>query len=239
MSVAEQSSSAGERVQEVLDAAESHLAARAADEDSAQDDDLDDIAGQAAELLSETDPGQLLAAIGPDDTRPDEEPSSLPEAMANSDPETVVTLRKLVTLSKLDAEADGDDRERYIERLRELSADDSNDQSSEVAGEDTEGGQPEGDEDSEPGSDEGEGDDYAERLRDELEDGIDEFRDGIQSMRSELSDESESEGDEGDDGSRPEPGQGTMFSTVPSRNRADLRDRTRLSTVRNNRTEDG
>lgn len=189
----------GERIRAVIDEAESSL--ESADNlDSAA---LEDVAARAATLVSEVGPAQLAEAIGDADG----ESSSITEAMARSDRETVVALRKLLALSALH---DDNDSEAF-ERFRSLA-------------------------DAEVADSSADGIDGAERLREELTDSIDEFREGIAKARESLeSDEAESDDAAGSGADPSPPGDGTMLSTVPTADRVDMRGLRRFSTVRKRR----
>ncbi len=182
--------------------------------DSLEEDDtssLEGLASDAAELVSETHPRALINAITAEDDASDSV-ETIPAAIAKSDRMTVVTLRKLLALAKMDS-GDGLERSGQIETYRELLglAEESSVSSD----------QPEterGDEPLEP----------VEQLRTTIQDGIDEFRERLDALREEDADES---GDQETDEDRWR-GQGTMLSTMPSSNRADMTVVSRFSTVR-------
>lgn len=220
--------SVGERVHELVAEGERRL--ESLDQGADPADVFDDLASEAGELIDETDPRTLLAAIGGGEHGDD--PGSFPEAMAQSDPETVIVLRKLLLLAEID---DGSIAES-VETFRKLSdvgseqsePDDRGDESESAEGEDVE---------TEDGSTAG--DEATDTLQLALREGIDEFRDGIERMRSELQDAEESSSDEAEDeSSGAKPTGGTMFSTMPSSDRPDMRKPSRLSTVRSTGNED-
>jgi ribonuclease E len=241
------------------------------DPDGASDDDVedefDDLSREANDLVSQAEPVELLDAVGATDVSEDDPPETLSNALAQSDPDTVVALRKLLVLSRMDDETDDSTATERLETLRELydETDDSDDED-EDAGHDDEDDAPDATADTadgnEQGSDpedpeDGEGDEadeadeadeddedgVAEQLRETLLDGVDEFRDGVRDVRADLEgrDEADAEDEEadetdetggGDDQSHGSGSDGTMLSTLPSRDRSDLRRPSRFSTVR-------
>uniref|UniRef100_UPI0035656C83 hypothetical protein n=1 Tax=Salinigranum sp. TaxID=1966351 RepID=UPI0035656C83 len=231
------------------------------DPDSETDDDVadefDDLSREANDLVSQAEPVELLDAVGATDVSEDDPPETLSNALAQSDPDTVVALRKLLVLSRMDEETDDSTATEQLETLRELydetddgaggdddverGDDDAPDERADTADGGDQGSDAEDDGDDEDG--------VAEQLRETLLGGVDEFRDGVRDVRADLEgrdeeDEESEAGDEdadetdgsgdADDQSKGSGSDGTMLSTLPSRDRSDLRRPTRFSTVRGN-----
>lgn len=227
---------AADRVRQLLREVDERLAAADGDGglDSDAMEDFGELAARANELVSESDPGTLLEAVDGFDGS-EVEPASLSEAIAQSDPETVVSLRKLLTLSKMGEAQESDTLGAHIEELRDLydiaeteHNGGTEDESRETASSERESN---GDETAA-----GEESDYSERIKGMLQDGINEFREGMRTTRAALeeNDEPGRERNESDP-TGSQTGDGTMFRTIPSKNRADMRVSTRFSTVRNQR----
>lgn len=218
-------------------------------------EELSDVAARADDLVSETDPADLLDAVGSSDGHDGDDPESILEAIEESDPETVVVLRKLLTLSKMDGDEDEDSLVERVEEFHDLEeahpdatgGDDPEERAEAGGSADEPDDEARAESPDTDGDETGEktADDYAEEMRSSIQEGIDEFKDGIQRLQDELEDdgedddEEESDSEAGDGGTGHSPANsGTMFSTVPSRSRTALRGVRRLSTVRNNRTDD-
>lgn len=221
----EESADIAERIEEILADAEDRI--NTPESDGA----IGDLAGRANAVISNTSPNELLGALG----APGEDAATIPGAIAKSDPSTVLQLRKLITLSKLARSEDEDTRGALRERFRELSdrpaspgtaEDEMHEHVEAGAGAATKGGD----------ADSSDGTDHAERLKEAFQDRLGEFRDGIQRTREHLAGQSETSSDEEhDDREGSTPREGTMFSTVPPTNRADMTRSRRISTVRQKR----
>lgn len=247
-----------DRVRRVLEEAEERSASL--DADGAGEDDVagtfGDVAERANELVSNADPAELLDAVGSEAVSEEDPPETIAEGMERSDQETVLSLRKLLALSRIAREEDEDTRAERIETFRELSREDAAaEDEPEGTGADGDAGEPV----EEPSADQAGGEpsdssdepDDADRLREALLGEVEGFREEIRAARAELEAdedgedentpemEDDSRTEEDEDGSesagtdrRPSGSDGTMFSTVPSRNRADMRGTGRFSTVR-------
>ena len=114
-----------ERVSEILNDAESSSGSLLGDEGGESDGaDLLETAREASDLLESADPDELLAAVGLDTLPDGSEPDSIPQAIAQGDPEQVADLQRLLHLSNL---ADGDDEstlEGAVDDLRASIGDD-------------------------------------------------------------------------------------------------------------------
>lgn len=225
---------------------------------------LRDVGDRANEVVSAVSAADLLAAVGSDAAADEKAPATIPEAIQQSDPKTVLRLRKLLVLARM-GEAEGDDTLfEHVEKFREISSfeasaspavdrsgsnetrepnEDSQAETDREAAASAEQNGYEGEHDSGPeSSDEG---DYTEQIREQFREGIGEFREGIESVRDELQSKAGGESDERDSGSNEggddvlrRRGYGTMLSTMPGRNRPDMKRTARLSTVRKNRTDE-
>jgi len=251
-----------ERVRRLLDRADEQVDSLARGDDPDEDvlDAFDEIATSANELVSEADATDLLEVATPGELSTEgaeERPETIPEAIAESDPEAVVTLRKLLTLSRMDEADDEGALADAVEEFRELSEAPENVPDADEETETEEDGEEHGEasqEAAQESPDSGASDtgskpdaepDRGEQLRETLQEGIDEFREGLEEVRAGAAAESEAneddetnedeadEDDEPDTTDRSERGDGTMFSTIPSSDRADMRRTTRFSTVRN------
>ncbi|MFW6320976.1 MAG: hypothetical protein ACOC0Z_03940 [Halohasta sp.] len=99
---------------------------------------LDEVADRADDLVSATDPSDLLGASGLGDD--DEPPAALPAAVASGEPEDVARLRALLTAAKLStATVDRAEHVGELESLVETAQGDSAAEA-ETASETTEGG---------------------------------------------------------------------------------------------------
>lgn len=230
----------GERIRRLLEEAGERLASLDHDGDDVADG-FDDLAERANELVSATPPADLLAAVSPAERSEDREAETIQEAIGRSDREELVSLRKLLTMARMD-DAEADEIPAYVEDLRALE---DVPRSGAQSGGETDGASPEAtsegadDEAAESASSIDSGEDYGEQVREKLQQGIDEFREGIQRSRETLEADDENGTTEGDGRSRSPSGAGTMFSTVPSRDRGDMRSTTRFSAVRGRRRNDG
>lgn len=225
-----------DQVNQLLIEAEEQLASLNGDDeiDREAKEGFGELAERANELISETSPMVLMEAVdGIDGSK--KEPETLTQAIAQSDPETVVSLRKLLTISKMGDAQDSNTFGGHIEKLRDLHDVAEAGQNGGTEDDSRETTASEG-EASGDGSAAGEESDYSERITGKIQDGIDEFREGMRTTRAALEgdDETDREGDDCDS-TASQTGDGTMFRTVPSRNRADMRVSTGFSTVRNER----
>lgn len=245
-----------DRVRQVLEEAEERSAS--SDDDESAAESFGDVPERANELVEDADPAELLDAVSSEDLSVEESPETMADAMERADSETLLELRKLLTLSRMAREEDEEARDEHVETFRELSREGDAAEADEPEGPDEGEGDgaddasPDeaGDEQSAPDEEEEESD-GDDRLREALLGEVDGFRERIQTARSELGDESEgesegeaeaSEDSEADEeeteadesgGGRESSGKdGTMFSTIPSRDRSDMRGPDRFSTVR-------
>ena len=85
--------------------------------DDANTERLDELGDRADEIVSTTDLSDLVAAIG---LGGDDQPQSLPAAVAAGDPEEVAALRSLLTAAKLPT-ADEEQREQLVDELESLA----------------------------------------------------------------------------------------------------------------------
>lgn len=96
-----------ERVSEILHDAETASGSLIADEDGeSSGTDLLETAERASDLLDSSEPNELLEAVGLNELPDGSEPDSIPQAIAQGDPERVEELQRLLHLANL---ADGDD----------------------------------------------------------------------------------------------------------------------------------
>ena len=265
-----------DRVRRVLEEAEERSASL--DSDAAGDEAADafgDLPGRANKLVLNADPAELLDAVSSEELPEGEPPETVVDAIERSDPETLLELRKLLTLSRMAREEDENAVAEHVETFRELSRKEEEEavENDETEGSDEEGETEEATETGETeeateepsteeaeaeteeaeaeaeagASDPDEGTDGADRLRKALLSGVEGLREEVRTARGELGDdepgaedEDEGEEDEGEEDESEGAGRerrsggsdGTMFSTVPSRNRADMRGPSRFSTVR-------
>lgn len=208
------------RVEQILEAADDQVTALDDDDESREEavEELRELGERANELVEDSDPKSLLAAVDSSEDSLDFQRVSLATAMSESDSESVAKLRTILTLSKL-PDADEDTFTERVEQIRDLRS------LSGAAPADTEEGETTGDQDSttETGdeatdeasesAEEAESDvaeeadadaeadkDKSEQLKQKLQEGIDEFREGIDSYRDSLTEgtESETESEEAD-----------------------------------------
>lgn len=245
-----------DRVTRLLSDAEEHLAALEVDTDGSDAGDADEalreLAAEASELLSETDAGDLLEAVSSESIPEDERPDSLPGAIAQSGEEEVVTLRRLVALAKTDdAEEDSlaerRDELRDLMGLNDAESGGSEDAVADDADESTVTDEAESDDDPEGSGGSSFEDalrDTLDTLRDEMGEAAPDAPDGVaEATGSDGGDGGSGDGEGGGDGESDGPASsgksravdGTMFSTMPSRNRPDVRGSPRVSNVRKKR----
>lgn len=198
-----------DRIAAILDDASTESGALAVPEDGdgdGADDDLLELAEEAADILEETDPRTLLEAVGLGTLEDGTEPETVPEAITKGQPDRVEELRRLVRLAKLADRSEGGELGDVIDGLREATADED-DADSEADEEDAEA---DGDEDAEDeeSTDDDEGadgaaDEIEERLRDAVGSSFEEFGADLESVRDQLAaaagaDDGSDEGDEED-----------------------------------------
>lgn len=235
-----------DRVTRLLADAEEHLERLDDDADEASEDAdaaLREVAAETSDLLSETDAGDLMEAISSESIPEDERPDSLPEALAQSGEEEVVTLRRLVALAKTD-DADEDSLAERRDELRDLiglgedadESEDGTDDRSEQAGDESE------EEESGGTSFEDALRDTLDTLRDEMGEAAPEAPDGVagasgsdEDDEDEEDEEEDDESDEDDESGTSRSVDGTMMSTMPSRDRRDVGGGPRVSNVRKKR----
>lgn len=235
-----------DRVNRLLDEAEEHLDSIPepdADESVAENieqDGLADLAHEANAVLAETDSRELLDALGLSEG--DDEPASIPAAIASGNAEQLRELRALVKLSKLPVDAESAVEDVLEESIRDLH---------EVIGE-----RPAADD----AVDEGEADGFeksnesgGDAIRSALESALSDVRGELEEARESVgsSDEGRAEAgaDEDEEEDRDEDededdglldiggsdggfsGSRGRLSTMPDRNRADMRAVRRYSTM--------
>ncbi|APX95752.1 hypothetical protein [Natronorubrum daqingense] len=107
-----------EDVREILHDAETASASMLGDDGSESDQpDVLEAAEQASAFLESADPSEILEAVGLETLPDGSEPDSIPEAIAQGDPERVDTLQQLFHLANL-AEADHEGLETVADALR-------------------------------------------------------------------------------------------------------------------------
>ncbi|NKE35918.1 hypothetical protein GWG54_08805 [Natronococcus sp. JC468] len=204
-----------DRITATLDDASTESGALAVPEDGdgdGADDDLLELAEEAADILEETDPRTLLEAVGLGTLEDGTEPETVPEAITKGQPDRVEELRRLVRLAKLADRSEGGELGDVIDGLREATGDED-DADSEADEEDAEADGDEGSEDEEStdgdenadetadeestdndedgdGAPDGESTDAAdeleERLRDAVGSSFEEFGADLESVRDQL-----------------------------------------------------
>ncbi|SEH11435.1 hypothetical protein SAMN04487967_0349 [Natronorubrum sediminis] len=107
-----------EDVREILHDAETASASMLGDDGSESDQpDVLEAAEQASAFLESADPPEILEAVGLETLPDGSEPDSIPEAIAQGDPERVDTLQQLFHLANL-AETDNEGLETAADALR-------------------------------------------------------------------------------------------------------------------------
>lgn len=121
-----------EEVREILQDAETASASMLDDESDSDRPDVLEGAERASAFLESADPPEILEAVGLETLPDGSEPDSIPEAIAQGDPERVDTLQQLFHLANLaetdyeglETAADALQRSRDEKREEEMSTDD-------------------------------------------------------------------------------------------------------------------
>lgn len=207
-----------DRITAILDDASTESGALAVPENGdgdGADDDLLELAEEAADILEETDPRTLLEAVGLGTLEDGTEPETVPEAITKGQPDRVEELRRLVRLAKLADRSEGGELGDVIDGLREATGDED-DADSEADEEDAEadGDEDPEDEESTDGDEDGDGtadeestdaaDELEERLRDAVGSSFEEFGADLESVRDQLA--AAAGADDGSDGGDEEDG---------------------------------
>ncbi|WP_255169696.1 hypothetical protein [Natrononativus amylolyticus] len=116
-----------DRIESVLEDAESRLESLPDDDDAEwselledEDNPLREAADEAAALIDDTDSESLLEALSLTSLPDGSEPESIPQAIAEGDSEKVETLQALTRLSKLSDSWDGDDESALEDRFEDV-----------------------------------------------------------------------------------------------------------------------
>ncbi|AGB36940.1 hypothetical protein [Natronococcus occultus] len=214
-----------DRITEILDDASTESGALAVpDEDDGADDDLLELAEEAADILEETDPKELLEAVGLGTLEDGTEPETVPEAITEGKPEHVEELQRLVRLAKLADRSEEDELGDVIAGLREATGEDgdadseaddeeeTDDEDAESEGDaDDEDAESETDDDADRDDDEAAdeesadaSDELEDRLRDAVGSSFEEFGADLESVRDQL--EAAAGSDDGSDEAEEEEG---------------------------------
>ncbi|WP_254767434.1 hypothetical protein [Salinilacihabitans rarus] len=170
--------------------------------DDADEDALRDFAAAAREVVEESEPADVLAAVGLSELPDGSEPSSLPEAIAAGDPGKVADLRSLLILSKLAGEWRDDEAVgQRLSELRETLGERAGPSAPDEGEADAEGDEAE----AERAADErdAEGGDLESTLQSAMDDALGGFGDEVAAVRERLEGmrSDEGEGATADDGS--------------------------------------
>lgn len=196
------------RVDELLTEAGNASGAALSNDDSADGDSgarsLGKTAREASSLLESTAPRELLAAVGLDTLPDGREPETIPEAIANGDPESVDELKRLLTLAKLANRTDDDGIDDAADSLRESieaeasgeapPSDDEADRDGDSEAIDDAAGEPSSESESKSASEseDTETGGIEEQLRSTLADRFEQFGDDVSGLQEQLQSVAES-----------------------------------------------
>ncbi|WP_306057506.1 hypothetical protein [Natronococcus wangiae] len=175
-----------DRVNEVLNEADAESRSVLASDDGESREaerDLLEAADEASELLETADPRELLEALGLGTLPDGSEPDTLPEAIANGDPERVEELHRLLRLARLADRSDDEELEDAVGGLRE-TIDRAQTGEDDTMTDDTDQNETE----QESTNGDGAADDLGERLRSAMSSSFEDFDDELTAMQDRIED---------------------------------------------------